>query len=459
MQTNEAAAPPAPPRRRRRVALHWQILIGLVIGAGLGLAANALWPPGTEGHKQVAWTATNIARPIGQVFLNLIFMVVVPLVFTALVLGVAELGDVRRLGRVGLTTLAFTVVLSAVSVAIGIALVNNIRPGQGLADEQRELLRERYKAETAKHLGQMQEAKSARETLLDIVPRNLLRELVGAADASSPGGGMLSVMFFALLFGIALTIARERAGPVIAFFQGVYDAVMVIIGWAMRLAPLGVAGLMFALTADLGLDVLRILGWFMATVLAGLALHFFGVYGLVLALIVRVNPLRFFGRISEAILTAFATSASTATLPTALRVSQERAGIHRDVSNFVLTVGATANQNGTALYEGVTVLFLAQVYGADLSTLQQVTVALMAVLGGIGTAGVPGGSLPFVALILQYVGVPAEFLALIIGPDRLLDMCRTTLNVTGDITIAACVDRLERRTRAAPAAATAVRTG
>jgi DAACS family dicarboxylate/amino acid:cation (Na+ or H+) symporter len=209
---------------------------------------------------------------------------------------------------------------------------------------------------------------------------------------------------------------------------------------------------MVALVADLGTEVLGILLRFVLTSLAGLALHMFGVYSLVLAVLAGLNPLRFFSRISEVILTAFGTSSSNATLPTALRVAWERLGLRREISNFVLTVGATANQNGTALYEGVTVLFLAQVFGVPLSLSDQLFVALMCVLGGIGTAGVPGGSLPYIALILQSVGVPAEGIGVIAGIDRLLDMCRTTVNVTGDLAIAACVDRWSR---AAPPPTTA----
>jgi dicarboxylate/amino acid:cation (Na+ or H+) symporter, DAACS family len=223
----------------------------------------------------------------------------------------------------------------------------------------------------------------------------------------------------------------------------VYDAMMVIVGWAMRLAPIGVAGLVFKLTAFLGTDILQMLGWYMLTVLGGLALHFLGVYGLFIGLLARMNPIRFFGRMSEVIVTAFATSSSNATLPTTLRVSEQNLGIRREIGSFVLTVGSTANQNGTALYEGVTVLFLAQVFGVDLSLTKQFTVALLCILAGIGTAGVPGGSLPLVVVVLQSVGIPAEGIGIILGVDRLLDMCRTTLNVTGDIAIAACVDRAE----------------
>jgi DAACS family dicarboxylate/amino acid:cation (Na+ or H+) symporter len=200
---------------------------------------------------------------------------------------------------------------------------------------------------------------------------------------------------------------------------------------------------MFALTAMLGLDILKALLWYVLTVLAGLALHMFGVYSLVTSIFARLSPRQFFRSITEVMLTAFASSSSNATLPTSLRVTEQNLGVRRHIASFVLTVGSTANQNGTALYEGITVLFLAQVYGVELSLPQQVTVVLMSVLAGIGTAGVPGGSLPLVAILLTRVGIPAEGIGIILGVDRILDMCRTTLNVTGDIAVAVCVDRNE----------------
>jgi len=459
-RTAPAASPDPPnsmsPARRAarppRLALHWQILIGVLVGAIAGIVANALYPPDAAGKPNAGleWTVRNVAEPVGRVFLNLIFMVVLPLVFSALVVGVAGIGDVKRLGRVGLATLLFTVVFSGVSVVIGVSLTNAVRPGAQLAPEHRTMLRERYGADAARLAAEAQQSKSVRDALLDIIPKNPLRELVGAVDGSSPGGGLLAVMFFALSLGTALLFAAQRAAPFIAVLEGLFDACLVIIGFAMRLAPLGVAGLMFALTAVLGLDILRVLAWFIVTTLAGLLLHMLGVYSLVIGLAARTNPLRFFGRISEAILTAFATSSSNATLPTSLRVARDNLKLRPEVGNFVLTVGATANQNGTALYEGVTVLFLAQVFGVDLTLTQQITVAFTCVLAGIGTAGVPSGSIPFIALILQSVGVPAEGIGIILGVDRLLDMCRTTVNVAGDIAIAACVDRFENARAAVP---------
>lgn len=438
-----STSPPPPPRRR--FPLHWQILIGLLLGAAGGLTANALYPPAADGtpDQRLAWVVRNVAEPMGQIFMRLILMVVIPLVFAALVLGVAQLGDVRRLGRIGLVTLLFTVGMSACSVAIGLGLTNALRPGLRLSDERRAMLRDRYAGAAAEKVDQARQAKPLRDTLVDLIPRNPLQEAVGALDGTSRGGGMLAVMFFALAFGIAATLAPQRTQPLLAVLQGVYDVVMVIIGLAMRLAPLGVAGLVFALTAQLGVDILKALVWYVATVLGGLALHMFGVYALVVGLLARWNPLRFFGRIAEAMLTAFGTSSSNATLPTSLRVTEQRLGVRREISSFVLTVGATANQNGTALYEGVTVLFLAQVFGVDLTLTQQATVALLAILAGVGTAGVPGGSLPLVVMVLLTVGIPAEGIGIILGVDRLLDMCRTTVNVTGDIAIAACVERAE----------------
>lgn len=416
-----------------------------MIGAVAGLIARAVCPPLADGstHPSLMWVVRNIAYPLGELFLRLIFMVVLPLVFSALVLGVAELGDVRRLGRIGVRTLLYTVVLSTISVGIGVGFTNAFRPGEHLDPAQRELLKARYETEAARKVALARESKTALDSLLDIVPRNLLREMVGATDGTSPGGGMLAVMFFALLFGVALSLTGERAAPLLRVLEGLYDAVMIIIGWAMRLAPLGVAALVFRLTADLGIDILRVLGWYVVTVLAGLLLHFLVAYSLFVGLIGRRTPHRFFADISEAMLTAFATSSSNATLPTTLRVSEQRLRLRPEIGRFVLTVGATANQNGTALYEGVTVLFLAQVFGIELTLAQQITVALLAILAGVGTAGVPGGSLPLVVIVLQTVGVPPDGIGIILGVDRLLDMCRTTLNVTGDLAIAACVDRAE----------------
>ena len=423
------------------LALHWRILAGLLVGGTLGVAGNVLLGP---GHAGLRWAVDNVAQPAGQIFLRLIFMVVLPLVFSALVLGVVEIGDLTRLRRMGIVTLALTVLLSGASVGIGLGVANTLRPGSRLSETTRIELRQRFAShdKVGAMLAESRQAKTLRTVLLDLIPKNPMQEMVGAIDGSSPGGGMLAVMVFALVFGAAITAAPARAAALVAMLEGLYDISMVIIGWAMVLAPVGVAGLVFSLTASLGVEILSSLAGFVAAVLLALALHAVLVYSAVLRVVGGINPRHFFVAISDAIVTAFGTSSSNATLPTALRVAEENLGLHREVSRFVLTVGATANQNGTALYEGMTVLFLAQVFGVELGFAQQATVVLMAVLAGVGTAGVPGGSLPLIAILLTTVGVPAEGIGIILGVDRILDMCRTTLNVTGDLVIAACVSRV-----------------
>jgi DAACS family dicarboxylate/amino acid:cation (Na+ or H+) symporter len=430
------------------LALHWKILIGLVIGAVAGVLCNFVFRDANGVRSEnLRWFAENITQTIGQVFLRLIFMVVVPLVFCALTLGVAEIGDARKLGRLGLRTLIITLIFSSASVIIGLTLANTIQPGSMLSETAREELRNQFAVDAEQKIDQAKKAKSTAEILLDIIPKNPLQEAVGALDGSSPGSGMLGVMFFSLCLGVALTLIPEkRSKPVIDVLQGFYDAIMVIIAFAMKLAPIGVAALVFTISAVLGLEFLVALSGYVGTVLLGLGIHMLVVYSLAIYFIAKRRPLPFFRDIMEVILTAFGTSSSNATLPTALRVVDDKLGIDKRVSHFVLTVGSTANQNGTALYEGITVLFLAQVFGVDLSTFQQISIVLMCILAGIGTAGVPGGSLPLVVLVLQQNNIPAEGIGIIMGVDRLLDMSRTTVNVTGDIAVAACVDRWESST-------------
>ena len=369
----------------------------------------------------------------------MLFVAVLPLVVSSLALGVFELGDVRRLGRVGALTLAYTLTVSSVSVAIGVGLVNAFRPGDGFDPAERARLIETLAPQAQKVVTQASQASSPVDALISIVPRNPFEALVRAFD-----GEMLGVMFFAVLLGVALvTTPRERTTGLVSALEGLYAVSLRIIDMAMALAPYGVFALVFSLTARLGGDLLVTLGRYVAIVLLGLALQQFGVYSLLLRFAIGVSPTAFFARISEVMTTAFSTSSSAATLPTALRVSEQRLGVPREINSFVLTVGATANQNGTALFEGVTVLFLAQLFGVELSLAQQATVVLLSILAGVGTAGVPGGSLPLIVVVLQSVGVPGEGIAVILGVDRLLDMSRTVLNVTGDMTAALFVTRVE----------------
>lgn len=416
--------------RVRRLPLHTQILIGMITGAVLGLASSALLgqSPALLGF------VSNVTYPLGQIFLKLIFMVVIPLVLSAMILGVVELGDVRRLGRVGLKTLLITLLLSTISVVIGVALANLVKPGAGLSDASR--------AGLFLAIGQNQASlkvppvpRTGLQILLDLIPENPVEAMANAFR-----GDMIAVMVFGLIIGVALTmVERETAEPLLRFMQAVYAVVMTVITFAMRLAPYGVAALLFTLTARSGVAILAKLGLYMVTVLAGLALHQFVTYSLVMRFVAGYPPGLFFRRLREVMLTAFSTSSSNATLPVTLRVSEQELGIPRSIGGFVLTLGSTLNQNGTALYEGITVLFLAQVYGVHLSLGSQITVVLLSILSGVGTAGVPGGSLPLVTALLVTVGIPAEGIGIIFGVDRILDMCRTVLNVTGDVAAAACV--------------------
>lgn len=461
-----AATPP-----RKRWPLHTRILLGLIVGAALGLAANALahrplapqaagpldlvsgWlqqpldQENSSAGSRLDFLALQIADPLGRVFLRLVLMVVVPLVVSALALGVLELGDVRRLGRVGLRTLGYTLLLSGCAVAIGLGMVNLIGPGRSLADQQRALLIEQYGKQGQEASASVKPAKPLSRMLLDIIPENPLQEAVGALDGSSPGNGMLSVMFFALVLGVALSMAGPRAQAVARLLEGIFDVTMVVIGWAMQIAPFGVACLVFSITARLGTDILHTLFWFVLTALGGMALQMLVVYSLAVRVLGQRSPPAFFRDIRDVILTAFGTSSSNATLPTALRVAKDELRLPPEISQFVLTIGSTGNQNGTALYEGVVVLFLAQVFGVHLALHQQLTVVLMSVLAGVGTAGVPGGSIPLIMIVLKSVGVPPEGIGIILGIDRVLDMCRTVLNVSGDLVLATCVARGESADR------------
>jgi DAACS family dicarboxylate/amino acid:cation (Na+ or H+) symporter len=414
---------------RGRTPLHVKILLGLGVGVVAGTAANLL----AGGSPWLVWTVDNVTEPFGRIFLRLIFMVVLPLVFSALALGVAGLGDVGRLGRIAVKTFAFTLFATGLSVALGLFLVNTVRPGAGLSPETRAAL-----TASAAHATPVTPADApvGLQAIVAIVPDNPLRAAVN--------GDMLAVMFFALMIGVGIALAaRETVAPFVAVLEGVYEVVMKIIDLAMRLAPYGVAALLFTLTARLGVGVLRQLASYVLVVLTGLAIHQFVTYSLIVRTLGGLSPRLFFQRIRSVMITAFSTSSSSATLPLSLEVTERNLGVPREIANFVLTLGSTANQNGTALFEGITVLFLAQFYGIELGLQQQLVVVLMSILAGVGTAGVPGGSLPLIVSVLVTVGVPAEGIGVIFGVDRLLDMCRTVLNVTGDITAAVVVARSE----------------
>jgi DAACS family dicarboxylate/amino acid:cation (Na+ or H+) symporter len=342
------------------------------------------------------------------------------------------MGDVRALGRIGVRTLVYTVVLSAIAVFIGLVLVNWIRPGDGIDPAQVQQLMS-TNAEAAKaHVEAAQSQPQGLAMILAIIPENVVK---AAAENS-----ILAVMFFAVMLGIGLVINRSPAAQaLLKAIEGLFEVSMTLIGMVIKLAPYAVAALMFNLVAHLGVDLLWKLLSYVLVVVGALAIHLFVTYSIGIKFIGRRSPLAFFKDSEEAMLMAFSTASSNATLPVSLRVADEKLRLPPKISRFVLTVGATANQNGTALFEGITVLFLAQLFGIELSLAQQATVMFVCILGGIGTAGVPAGSLPVVALICAMVGVPPEGLGIILGVNHFLDMCRTTVNVTGDLGIAAMV--------------------
>ncbi|MBI3462329.1 MAG: dicarboxylate/amino acid:cation symporter [Planctomycetes bacterium] len=427
------------PASRRGLPLHTRILIGLVIGVLVGLAVN-LWVGGDD--PGVTWTIDNITAPIGTLFLRLLLMIVVPLVFSSLVVGVAGIGDIRKLGRIGAKSFGYTLVISAISVVIGLTLANTVRPGKRIGPDTAQRLKETYGSQAETAIAATEAPAAAEAPLMQVVKTLIPANPIAAVSSETPN--MLHLMFFALVLGVGLTLVPAEVGaPLVSVLQAVFEVTAKIIDLIMKLAPYAVACLLFTTVARFGFDLLQSLAWFVVTVLAGLALHMFGVYSLSLYFFSRISPLEFFRRIKTVMVTAFSTSSSNATLPTALKVSEENLGVPREINTFVLTIGATANQNGTALYEGVTVLFLAQLAGGELTLAQQLAVAYLAILGGIGTAGIPSGSIPFIAIVLQQVNVDPALIAIIIGVDRILDMCRTTLNVAGDITAATYVARSE----------------
>ncbi len=416
---------------------HTRILAGLVLGAVLGCTVNALKTEGVIEGTIVAAIIKYGTKPVGDIFLNLLFMAIIPLVFASLAVGVTRLGGGQNVGRVGLKTITYFLVTTACAAAIGLTLVNAIRPGDQIPDEKKKELLAEYAKEADKKL----EKKEGDEgfginTFVNIVPRKPLEAFVKQ--------DMLAIIFTALIVGIAITrMQSDRAKLMIEFLEGINFVADFILRLAMVIAPYAVFCLIFSTTAALGYKVLIALAAFIFTVLGGLAIHLLVVLPLLVKFLGGMSPLEFFRKSRGTMVTAFSTSSSSATLPTAMKCAEEELGVPAAVSRFVLPLSASMNHNGTALFESVTVLFLAQAFGIDLTFGQQLIVLVLCILTATGMAGVPGGSLPLIGLILVQVGVPAGAIALVLGVDRILDMCRTTVNVTADLTTAVFVARSE----------------
>lgn len=401
-----------------------KLLAGLVIGALAGLGAR--WA--AVGHPEVLLWVEHLIDPLGRIFLRLLFMLVVPLLFSALVMGISGL-ELRGAGRLGAKTLGYAFVFSTIAVLIGVGLVNLVRPGDGGG-----ALRALAGAAHAPVAAPIEV--SAASLIGGLVPDNPVK--------AAAAGDMVGLIVFSVIFGLGLAVTRTTgAARLRETIEGLYDVMMTLIAGVMRLAPVGVAALVCTMTARLGLDLLGPLLAYVGVVLLALLIQLLVVYSAAVRVLGGRSPLAFFRDVRLAMATAFATSSSSATLPTALSVAEEHLKLPRPVSRFVLTAGSAMNQNGTALFEGVTVLFLAQLFDVHLGLGQQLLVMGICILAGVGTAGVPAGSLPVIATILVLVGIPVEGLGLILGVDRFLDMCRTTVNVTGDLAVAVIIARHE----------------
>jgi Na+/H+-dicarboxylate symporter len=410
-----------------KLELYTKILLGLILGAVAGVLANKF---GFAGFLSI------YIKPFGTAFIRLISLIVVPLVFASLVIGTASLDDIRKLGRIGAKTVAYYLVTTAIAITIGLILANAFGPGRGLAEETKEQLLANYQAEASAKIEQALEKPGVADVLLDIIPTNPMRSF---AD-----GNMLQIIFFALFLGITITLLpQEKAQPLIGFFDGLNDAMIKMVNIIMEFAPYGVFALIAAIIGEFGAGILLTLAKYSLIVVIGLLIHATLTYPLLLKALSNMGIVNFFKGIRPAQLIAFSSSSSSATLPVTMECVEDNLGVSKEVSSFVLPLGATINMDGTALYQGVAAVFIAQVFGMGLNVGQQLMIVLTATLASIGAAGVPGVGMITLALVLQTVGIPLEGIALILGVDRILDMCRTAVNVTGDASCATVVASTE----------------
>ena len=423
---------------------HWQIIVGLLLGLLFGIAAAA---NGWTNFVQ-RWIA-----PFGDLFINALKLIAVPLVLGSLISGVASLSDVSRLGRMGGKTLVLYIATTAVAIAIGLFLANMLQPGKALPSELRDNLMAAYSSdvETGRQKAQDVGQSSPLSILTNMVPSNIF-------GAAADNRNMLQVVFFAIFFGIGLLQVPEKtAQPLLRFFQSLSAVSIRLVDIIMLIAPVGVFALMAntiatAFKGDLGqlVGLLRGLLLYCLTVVGGLALHTLGTYSLLLRLFSKMSARQFWSGIGKAQLVAFSTSSSGATLPVTMECCEEKLGVSKEVSSFVLPLGATINMDGTALYQGVATVFIAQALGMDLTLSAQLNVLLLAVMASIGTAAVPGAGIVMLIIILESIHVPSAGIALILGVDRILDMLRTVTNVTGDCTVAVSIASSEGQLQQAP---------
>lgn len=422
---------------------HNRILAGLGLGAVAGVAANTFVGDSPSARATLDTLIDTVAHPIGQIFLRLLFVVVLPLVFASIAVGVSSLGDLKKLGSLGARTLFFFVLTSVISAALGITALHLLQPGAGfdpatLAEMQAKYAGDVQSLASKASAGAPADLLGRVNQILDMfLPRNLLKAAVEMQ--------MIPVIVFALVFGAALTLidARKRES-MNTVLESLSDAMVTIVGFAMKLAPLAVGCLIFGVTARFGFGLLQKLGAYVAIILACYVIQLVVLYPVLLTVLARRNPWQFLKSAMPVMVTALSTSSSSATLPTSIRVAQESLGIRPQIAGFVLPLGATMNMNGTALFEGAVVLFVAQVFGVELALSTQAMVVGMCVLTAIGAAGVPGGSLPLLMGVMAQAGVPPDGIAIVLGVDRVLDMGRTVINVMGDQVCAAYIDAADR---------------
>jgi Na+/H+-dicarboxylate symporter len=410
--------------RRGRVKLHWKILIGMGLGVLVGLAVNeSVSVPGLSFIDEPARVVLGpFLGPVGQVFIKLLKMLIVPLIVASMVMGVARVGDIRKLGSLGGRTFAFYVLTTFASVLVGLILVNIVRPGVGgssLGGVVPDVV------DTPVSVGSI---------LINMIPDNPIK---AAAE-----GDILPLIIFSLLLGAVLTTLGKRAEALVGFFDSLNEAMMKLTDWVIRLTPVGVFALIATVVAETGPGIFANVGRYMLTVLLGLAVHALVTLPLLLKFAGGVSPRVYAARISPALTTAFSTASSSATLPLTMECVEVESGVSKRVSSFVLPLGATINMDGTALYESVAAVFIAQLYGIDLSLGQQVVIFFTATLAAIGAAGIPSAGLVTMAIVLKAVGLPLDGIGIIIAVDRILDMFRTSINVWGDATGCVVISRM-----------------
>tara|TARA_B100001939_G_scaffold167182_1_gene144178 strand:+ start:1878 stop:3179 length:1302 start_codon:yes stop_codon:yes gene_type:complete len=421
-------------KKRKSIPLHWQIIIGLVLGLIYSLLATIK-----------GWTdfTSDWISPFGVIFINALKLIAVPLVLVSLIVGISSMNNIKTLGKMGGKSITLYLITTVIAISVGLGLVNVIKPGKFIEEKTRVRLVNKYTDKTSVKVKVANETKDdgPLQPLVDLVPSNIFK-------SSSDNKNMLQVIFFAVLFGVSMVLIPEnKAAPAKAFFESINEIILKIVDVIMLYAPIGVFALLAGVLVQVSegnisfaIEILKGLGVYSITVILGLAIMVFLIYPLMIRRLAKIKFKRFLKAISPAQLLAFSTSSSAATLPLTMERVEEHLGVSKKVSSFVLPLGATINMDGTSLYQGVAAIFIAQCFNVDLGLMDQLTILMTATLASIGSAAVPGAGLVMLTIVLGlFPQIPIEGIGLIFAVDRILDMCRTTVNVTGDATIASII--------------------